>query len=162
MIWESMDIAEEFEWQTIPASDFIEGTNTGWTSFAYFNEINHGDVALVEFWGHPAGASAAADEPAADEPEEVSATPAEVEDDAAAAVVEDIAVPAADADADDAADVAGAADPGPATAPVEVTADTPKPAPPTGNMGIIVALAVLGAAALVAVKLAGRKNKNNA
>ena len=58
LIWESLDEADMPEWQVIPASEFIDGANTGFTSFAYFNQFNHGDVAGVELWGNPAAAPA--------------------------------------------------------------------------------------------------------
>ena len=75
LIWESFDPAEEQTWQIIPAARFNADTNTGWTSFMYFNEIQHGDIAELEFWGHPAAQPEPEAEPAPAAAEE--APPAE-------------------------------------------------------------------------------------
>jgi len=64
LIWESDDEAWDWEFQIIPASAM--SNNTGWTSFVYWNQEEHGDVAEVEFYGNPVAAPAAADP----EPEE--------------------------------------------------------------------------------------------
>jgi outer membrane murein-binding lipoprotein Lpp len=53
-IWVSGAEAEEIEFQVITADQFIEGTNTGFTHFIYFNQATHGDVAEVELYGNPA------------------------------------------------------------------------------------------------------------
>ena len=54
LIWESADGVEKGEeiWQVIPASKFLV-KDKYFTSFAYFNEVQHGDVAEIELWGVP-------------------------------------------------------------------------------------------------------------
>jgi hypothetical protein len=65
LIWErGGDPADSFDFQIIPASEFIAGSNTGFTSFAYFayqafGDQNHGDVAEIEFYGYAGGAGGA-------------------------------------------------------------------------------------------------------
>jgi len=58
LIWESEDAAEEETWQVIPASKF-KVKDVGFTHFAYYNDIKHGDVAEVELYGNPVNAPAA-------------------------------------------------------------------------------------------------------
>lgn len=53
-IWVSGAAAENTEFQIITADKFIEGANTGFTHFIYFNQVSHGDVAEVELYGNPA------------------------------------------------------------------------------------------------------------
>ena len=74
------------EGHAVPAAQFNDGANTGFTSFAYFNEIDHGDVAGIELWGRPAAVAAEAEpapaatveaeEPAAPAPAVTAPTPA--------------------------------------------------------------------------------------
>ena len=64
-IWVSGAAADSAEWHVIPASDFIPGTNTGFTSFAYFNQVEHGDVAEIQLFGFAGGAGGDAPAPAA-------------------------------------------------------------------------------------------------
>jgi len=52
-IWVSSAVAEEEGFQVITADQFIEGANTGFTHFIYFNQAEHGDVAEVELYGNP-------------------------------------------------------------------------------------------------------------
>jgi hypothetical protein len=54
LIWQSDAGVEEQEWQIIPASEFIAGANTGFTSFAFYNSIEHNTVAEIELYGLPA------------------------------------------------------------------------------------------------------------
>jgi len=130
LIWESMDAADAVEWQVIPASEFTPGANTGFRNFAYFNEFAHGDIAMLELWGHPAaGPAEAAPTP----------TPAPVVE----ATPEPTPTPAADPTP------TPAPTPPPATAPV---------APVTSDAGIIAALALFAVAALV-IKMTKAKNK---
>jgi hypothetical protein len=51
-IWKSDNEASDEEFQIIPASAM--SNNTGWTTFVYWNEEEHGDVAEIEFYGVPA------------------------------------------------------------------------------------------------------------
>jgi len=75
LIWESDEPAEEPVFVSIKANQFIAGSNTGFTSFVYFNEVEHGDVAEVELYGNPVSAAT----------QETPAAPAEVSKDDAPA-----------------------------------------------------------------------------
>ena len=91
-IWMSDDEAWDWEFQVIPASAM--SNNTGWTSFVYWNDNIHGDVAEVEFWGKPAAAPAPEPEPAVVEAAPVPAPVAEVEAPAAPAPAQTAPAPA--------------------------------------------------------------------
>jgi len=52
-IWVSNAAAEESVFQIITADQFIDGANTGFTHFIYFNQAEHGDVAEIELYGNP-------------------------------------------------------------------------------------------------------------
>ena len=65
LIYEADWGADEFEFQIFTPSDFIAGSNTGFTHFAYFNEREHGDIMEIELYGNPANPPAAAPEPEA-------------------------------------------------------------------------------------------------
>ena len=129
LIWESDDPSDEVEFQVIKPAQFIDGTNKGFTSYAYYNEQEHGDVAEVELYGKPAaGAAATATE-----------TPAP-----AAVTKDDTPAPAPAA-------------PAPAAPAPAQTSSTP--APRTGDMSIVITLAVLIATAFVTIKLTREKNR---
>lgn len=136
LIWESDMAADEPVFQVIKANQFIAGANTGFTSYIYWNEVEHGDVAEVELYGNPVNAAAA---PAA-------ADPAPAAEEAAAPV--EAATPA-----EAAAPVVEAA------APVAPAQTATTPAPKTSDMGIILSLAVLISTAFVTVKLTKAKNR---
>jgi len=50
-IWVSDAAADEAVFQCITSDKFIDGANTGFTHFIYFNQVNHGDVAEIELYG---------------------------------------------------------------------------------------------------------------
>jgi len=52
-IWVSDAAADDAVFQCITADKFIAGTNTGFTHYAYFNLVSHGDVAEIELYGNP-------------------------------------------------------------------------------------------------------------
>ena len=54
LIWKSNEEAYNQGFQIITAEQFRTDSNTGFTRYAYFNEIEHGDVAEIEFYGNPA------------------------------------------------------------------------------------------------------------
>ena len=54
LIWRSdAAAAEPLKWQIINADQFIEGANAGFTSYVYFNDTEHGDVAEIVLCGLP-------------------------------------------------------------------------------------------------------------
>jgi hypothetical protein len=78
LIWESGSAADEQVFFCIKANEFIPGSNTGFTHFAYFNEQQHGDVVEVELYGNPVAPRTPADD-AKDEapaPAQTAAAPA--------------------------------------------------------------------------------------
>jgi F5/8 type C domain. len=72
-IFVSAEAAPIPDYNIIKADQFIDGANTGYSYFRYCNNLNHGDVAEVEFYGNPAGAVAPAVEEAAPVAEEAPA-----------------------------------------------------------------------------------------
>lgn len=64
LIWESDAAADAAEFQVITAEDFLV-SDAAFTNFAYFNQVEHGDVAEVELYGVPES-SLASDESAFD------------------------------------------------------------------------------------------------
>jgi|GEM_PF-1691616 len=114
-IWESDEAAaSETEYTVVTEGDFEN--NYGYTMFRYFNYLNHGDVAEVEFYGKPGKVDPPAkeEEPAAEEPkEETPTTVEEVVENAAENVTEaaeNVAEAAGDAVENAAEAVTGAVD----------------------------------------------------
>ena len=62
-IWVSGAGAAENAYQVITADQFIAGANIGFTNFAYFNTVEHGDVAEVALYGAPGSGDAPAPAP---------------------------------------------------------------------------------------------------
>jgi len=60
LIWESDEGAEDFVWQVITSDKFLV-KDQAFTHFAYFNEVEHGDVGEIELYGNPAGGGAPAE-----------------------------------------------------------------------------------------------------
>jgi hypothetical protein len=58
LIWVSDYEMDGHEFDIIPASRFIAGANTGFESFAYYNDNEWGNVAGLELYGNPASGSA--------------------------------------------------------------------------------------------------------
>jgi hypothetical protein len=80
-LWFSEEGAALFDWTIVPESALEN--NTGWRYYRYYNEISHGDVAEVEFYG--LSVSGKAEAPAADVQPEVVEQPEAVEEAPAAA-----------------------------------------------------------------------------
>ena len=79
-IWESDEAAaSETEYTVVTEGDFEN--NYGYTMFRYYNYLNHGDVAEVEFYGKPGKVDPPAkEEEPAPEPEPEPETPTTVEE----------------------------------------------------------------------------------
>lgn len=63
LIFVSDEGADEWEFQVYTVKDFIPGSNTGFTHFAYYNEAQHGDILEIELYGNPGSIAAGAPVP---------------------------------------------------------------------------------------------------
>ena len=81
-IFISLEPAPIPDYNIIKADMFEAGANTGYSYYRYANNLNHGDVAEVEFYGNPVAAVAeppAVEAPVVEEVAPAEEAPAEVE-----------------------------------------------------------------------------------
>jgi len=79
-IFISIEAAPIPDFNIITPDMFEAGTNTGYSYYRYANNLNHGDVAEVEFYGNPVAAVAeppAVEPPVVEEPAPAEVAPAE-------------------------------------------------------------------------------------
>ena len=158
-IYISFDPAEEFTY--IELTDDMFDSNGEFRYFRYFNSMEHGDVAEVEFYGVPVDGVYDRVSSAAPEAEEPAEEPVVEETEPAETEVEETE-PEAEEPAAEETEGEAPAEEAPAEEPAEEKpAEAPAEAAESSNVGVIAAvIAVVVIAAVVVVIVVIKKKKN--